>query len=239
MLIYFNKSIQLTEAIIEASKSSYVVMQVCYNYNPMYIFRCIVPDQENGSVVTGLEFPVGRITGFLSNRKFDERVDAGALVCLSAILEYLVIEVLELTGNEARDKKKNRIAPRHKQLAVKIDEDLSKLLGNVTIANSGVLTNINQCLSPKIADGKDKENGFASEDHLISPAMGGDYSTLHHNKAQALSYFHVQLIFGYIDGIVKPPLTEVDSPLKRGNSNHRRREADGFVTFGFGVEFVV
>ncbi|XP_022873904.1 histone H2AX-like, partial [Olea europaea var. sylvestris] len=116
-------------------------------------------------LVTGLEFPVGRITGFLRNRKFDERVDAGAPVCLSAILEYLVIEVLELAGNEARDKKKkNGIAPRHKQLALKIDEDLSKLLGNVTIANSGVLTNISQCLSPKIADGKDKENGFASEE---------------------------------------------------------------------------
>ncbi|CAA2983574.1 histone H2AX-like, partial [Olea europaea subsp. europaea] len=66
--------------------------------------------------------------------------------------------------NEARDKKKNGIAPWHKQLAVKIDEDLSKLLGNVTIANSGVLTNINQCLSPKIADRKDKENGFASKE---------------------------------------------------------------------------
>ncbi|CAA2964706.1 histone H2AX-like [Olea europaea subsp. europaea] len=138
----------------------------------------------------GLEFPVGRITGFLSNRKFDERVNAGAPVCLSAILEYLasemrygfclfpfrtffifriyymvlLIEVLELAGNEATDKKKNGIAPRHKQLAVKIDEDLSKLLGKVIIANSGVLTNINQCLSPKIANGKDKENGFATEE---------------------------------------------------------------------------
>ncbi|CAA3033362.1 histone H2AX-like, partial [Olea europaea subsp. europaea] len=66
-------------------------------------------------------------------------------------------------GNEARDKKKNRIASRHKQLAVRIDEELSELLGNVTIANSGVLTNINQYLSPKIAGGKDKENGSASQ----------------------------------------------------------------------------
>ncbi|CAA3031871.1 histone H2AX [Olea europaea subsp. europaea] len=135
---------------------------------------CLVPDQENGS----------------GNRKFDEHDDAGTPVCLSAILEYLasemrygfclfpfraffifriyymvlLIEVLELAGNEARDKKKNGIAPRHKQLAIKVDEDLSKLLGNVIIENSGVLTNINQCLSPKIADGKNKENGFASEE---------------------------------------------------------------------------
>ncbi|XP_022856755.1 histone H2AX-like [Olea europaea var. sylvestris] len=77
----------------------------------------------------------------------------------------LLIEVLELAGNEARDKKKkNRIASRHKQLAVRIDEELSELLGNVTIANSGVLTNINQYLLPKIAGGKDKENGSASQE---------------------------------------------------------------------------
>lgn len=31
-------------------------------------------------------------------------------------------------------------------------------------------------------------------------------------KAQAPSYFHVQSIFGHIDGIEKPPPTEVDSP---------------------------
>ena len=40
-------------------------------------------------------------------------------------------------GNAARDNKKNRISPRHIQLAVRNDEELSKLLGSVTIA-SGV-----------------------------------------------------------------------------------------------------
>nr|CAD7403484.1 unnamed protein product [Timema poppensis] len=35
-----------------------------------------------------------------------ERVGAGALVYLTAVMEYLVADVLELAGNEARDNKK-------------------------------------------------------------------------------------------------------------------------------------
>ncbi|XP_040931057.1 probable histone H2AXb isoform X1 [Gossypium hirsutum] len=96
----------------------------------------------------GLQFPVGRIARFLKAGKYAERVGAGAPVYLSAVLEYLAAEVLELAGNAARDNKKNRIVPRHIQLAVRNDEELSKLLGSVTIANGGVLPNIHQTLLP-------------------------------------------------------------------------------------------
>ncbi|RZC89768.1 hypothetical protein C5167_035761 [Papaver somniferum] len=112
----------------------------------------------------GLQFPVGRIARFLKAGKYAERVGAGAPVYLSAVLEYLAAEVLELAGNAARDNKKNRIVPRHIQLAVRNDEELSRLLGTVTIANGGVLPNIQQTLLPKKA-GKGKEGlGSASQD---------------------------------------------------------------------------
>ena len=52
-----------------------------------------------------------------------------------AVLEYLAAEILELAGNAARDNKKTRIIPRHIQLAVRNDEELSKLLAGVTIAS--------------------------------------------------------------------------------------------------------
>jgi C-terminus of histone H2A/Core histone H2A/H2B/H3/H4 len=61
---------------------------------------------------------------------------------LQAVMEYLAAEILELSGNAARDNKKSRIVPRHIQLAVRNDEELNKLLSHVTIAAGGVLPNI-------------------------------------------------------------------------------------------------
>ena len=61
----------------------------------------------------------------------------------------MILQVLELAGNASRDNKKSRIVPRHVQLAVRNDEELSKLLGSVTIANGGVLPNIHSILLPK------------------------------------------------------------------------------------------
>ena len=87
----------------------------------------------------GLQFPVGRIHRLLKKGQFASRVGAGAPVYLAAVLEYLAAEVLELAGNAARDNKKNRINPRHLQLAIRNDEELNKLLGGVTIAQGGVL----------------------------------------------------------------------------------------------------
>ncbi|XP_051794015.1 histone H2A-like [Acanthochromis polyacanthus] len=103
----------------------------------------------------GLHFPVGRVHRLLRKGNYAERVGAGLIlntgapVYLAAVLEYLTAEILELAGNAARDNKKTRIIPRHLQLAVRNDEELNKLLGGVTIAQGGVLPNIQAVLLPK------------------------------------------------------------------------------------------
>ncbi|EDS42393.1 histone h2a [Culex quinquefasciatus] len=70
-------------------------------------------------------------------------------VFLAAVPEYLVVEVLELVGNAARDNKKTRIIPRHLQLAILNDEELNRLMLGVTISQGGVLLSIHAVLLPK------------------------------------------------------------------------------------------
>ena len=112
--------------------------------------------QQSRSAKAGLQFPVGRIARYLKTGKSAERVGAGAPVYLSAVLEYLAAEVLELAGNAAKENKKTRIIPRHIQLAVRNDEELNKLMANTTIASGGVIPSIHPSLIP--AKGKaDKE----------------------------------------------------------------------------------
>ncbi|XP_040854400.1 histone H2A type 1 isoform X2 [Ochotona curzoniae] len=71
----------------------------------------------------------------------------------------LQFPILELAGNAARDNKKTRIIPRHLQLAIRNDEELNKLLGKVTIAQGGVLPNIQAVLLPKKTESHHKAKG--------------------------------------------------------------------------------
>ena len=89
----------------------------------------------------------------MKHNKYSERVGAGAPVYLSAVLEYLAAEVLELAGNAAKDNKKNRIVPRHILLAIRNDEELNRFMANTTIADGGVLPNINPILLPNLKKG--------------------------------------------------------------------------------------
>ena len=79
---------------------------------------------------------------------YPPRIGSGAPVYAASVLEYLTAELLELAGNAAKDNKKLRIVPRHILLAVKNDDELSQLLGTVTIAQGGVLPNIHSSLLP-------------------------------------------------------------------------------------------
>eukprot|EP00795_Rhopilema_esculentum_P002642 gene2643-biopygen1047 len=79
---------------------------------------------------------------------------AGLQFPVGPVLEYLSAEILELAGNAARDNKKSRIIPRHLQLAIRNDEELNKLLSGVTIAQGGVLPNIQAVLLPKKTEQK-------------------------------------------------------------------------------------
>ncbi|KAH0484361.1 MAG: hypothetical protein KVP17_004498 [Porospora cf. gigantea B] len=101
------------------------------------------------SAKAGLTFPVGRIARHLRDGRFAKRLSGGAPVYIGAVLEYLVAELLELAGAAAKEQKKNRINPRHIQLAIRNDEELSTYLAKVSIAQGGVLPRVHEVLLPK------------------------------------------------------------------------------------------
>ena len=88
-----------------------------------------------------LVFSVRRVKAHLENELARDYpgeiiVEDEAAVYLSAVLEYMSAELLELSGNAARDNEKERITPPHLQLAVVHDPELRELLGNAPIPSS-------------------------------------------------------------------------------------------------------
>jgi histone H2A len=78
------------------------------------------------SARVGAVFPVGRVRRFLVET-WRNRVGATASVYVTAVLDYIVSEVLDLAGNGAKDNKQCRITPRHIYLAIRNDDELNKL----------------------------------------------------------------------------------------------------------------
>ncbi|CEP63406.1 histone H2AZ LALA0_S08e01728g [Lachancea lanzarotensis] len=102
------------------------------------------------SARAGLQFPVGRIKRYLKrNAAGRTRVGSKSAIYMTAVLEYLTAEVLELAGNAAKDLKVKRITPRHLQLAIRGDDELDTLV-RATIASGGVLPHINKALLLKV-----------------------------------------------------------------------------------------
>lgn len=97
----------------------------------------------------GLFYPVHKVENIIRNNGA-QRVSGTAGVCLTAALEYISTEILELSGNSAIDNKRT-IRARDLMQAIKFDNDLDKLFKdiNMEIMGGGVIVNIHESLIPK------------------------------------------------------------------------------------------
>ncbi|CAI9726220.1 histone macro-H2A.1macro-H2A.1-like isoform X1 [Octopus vulgaris] len=124
------------------------------------------------SAKAGVLFPVGRMQRYLKKGTHNFRIGAGAPVYMAAVIEYLAAEILELSGNAARDNKKIRIVPRHILLAIANDEELHLLLKHVTIPAGGVLPKIH----PELLSQQKRRGGKAIQQGSTSTVSGASTS---------------------------------------------------------------
>ena len=114
---------------------------------------------KSTSSKVGLIFPVGRVGSLLRGGRYAKRVGVSAAVYLTAVLEYLTGELLDLTSKVVAASKKNkskRITPRALTLAVRNDAGLGSLLKDVTLSRGGVVPNLHKVLEGKKGKGSKK-----------------------------------------------------------------------------------
>lgn len=82
----------------------------------------------------GLTFSVSRVEKIMMLESAAARKGAKVAVYLAAVAEYICAEILEISGNIARDHNKKRITTRHIKLAILGDEELNRLFNDTAIS---------------------------------------------------------------------------------------------------------
>jgi len=126
---------------------------------------------KSRSAKAGLQFPVGRVHRSL--RKTGLLIGSEAPVYLAAVLEYMTAELLELSGNCARENHVMRIIPRHLLLAIRSDTELNKLLSHVTIPDAGVVPSIH----PMVLNGQSESSADANAPSSVTSATSTTATT--------------------------------------------------------------
>ena len=85
------------------------------------------------STKAGLNFPVPRIAKMLKTHKYAHRIGVGAAVYITAVLEYIIHEILEISIEVLKLKKRSRINPSHISDAIKQDQDLADFFQGILI----------------------------------------------------------------------------------------------------------
>lgn len=96
----------------------------------------------------------------------------GAAAYLAGALEYLCAELLELSGNAARDCKVNTIRPRHVFLAVANDEELRVMCDGAIFRQAGVFPDIHaRLLLPRVRESTQSVEDDHSFDRVFAKML--------------------------------------------------------------------
>ena len=108
----------------------------------------------------GLTLPVSRINRAMKESSGAKRIGGSAPVYMTAVLEYVTSEILELAGNHTESAKRKRVTPEDIILSIRSDEELSKLCGSISVYTGDKLVGVGEALKP--APTKKKKNAGAA-----------------------------------------------------------------------------
>ena len=86
-----------------------------------------IANNQTRSSRAGLIFPVGRIASYIKAGNYAPQTSEKAAIAMSAILELLVRELLDVANRVAIKEGVKRINPSHIKSALELDEDFKNL----------------------------------------------------------------------------------------------------------------
>lgn len=95
---------------------------------------------------------VNKTRTYLRDNNHAGRISRKAAAALTGTVQCLIIELIREAGFQARKSKKKRISPRILCMAIKNDEELSKLLSQVTIPDCGLYGMVGALSNPDLRE---------------------------------------------------------------------------------------
>jgi len=130
-------------------------------------------DSGSHAVRAGIKFPPSRFDKII-RESGGSRVGKTAGVYLAAVMEYLIVEILDLAGNAARDRKKVTITMKDVATVLQNDYELYELTKKFKIRFEGINTveHIDKAVYPKMKQGPRGGKGKMQRGTHISQIKG-------------------------------------------------------------------
>ena len=105
-----------------------------------------VSTRPTKSSKAGIVVPVSRVNRKLINSRIADRISAATPIYLAAIVEYILGEIISLSGDTIRaNGKMKRIKPSDVLLSIRTDEDLGRLFaGHKVLSGDHIRTNVSE-----------------------------------------------------------------------------------------------
>ncbi|CAG9315173.1 unnamed protein product [Blepharisma stoltei] len=99
-------------------------------------------DHDSQSSTCDLIFPIFKISKKIKKAHIAPSTSQKASVFLTAVLEYLTAEVLDIAGDVSLQRQKKCIKPSHIKHAISHDEELGTLLGDISLRGAAYGTEL-------------------------------------------------------------------------------------------------